>query len=154
MPPHESEERNFESYRLLVRSRTTLPPHATPSATDPRNAFPPLRAHRPRPPPAYCLSASRADLDRPLPHALTTQLPLASSLYFPCPLLPRSHPHAARMFSSLPRRRLLTVPHSPRSAWSAAAFDFEVIRIVAVNNQASVIFFQFFVHSFPSIASC
>jgi len=68
----------------------------------PRNAFRPT-AH-PRPPPAYCLSASRADLDRPLPHALTTQLPLASSLYFPCPLLPRSHPHAARMFSNLPGR--------------------------------------------------
>jgi len=79
---------------------------------------------------------------------------LTSSLYFPCPLLPRSHPHAARMFSSLPRRRMLTVPHSPRSAWSAAAIDFKVIWIVSVDNQASDLFFQFFVHSFPSIAYC
>ena len=104
-----SEISKVTDFWFALGPRCPLTPR--PRQLAPRNAFPPLRAHRPRPPPAYCLSASRADLDRPLPHALTTQHPLASSLYFPCPLLPRSHPHAARMFSSLPRRRLLTVSH-------------------------------------------
>jgi hypothetical protein len=71
------------------------PLYPRPEPPAPRSALRPSLPHlraRPRPPPAST---------RTFPHALTPPHLRASSLYIPCPLLPRSQPHAARTFSSL-----------------------------------------------------
>ncbi len=126
-------------------------------------SFPHMRA-RPNPPHAVCQRSEQA-LTAQVPslsichHAFVDCLPPppphllhASSSCFPCPLLPRSHSHAARLFSSLPRRRLLTVPLLLADALYSVVYDLEGICILSVGNHKHLFFFDCFVHSSPFLS--
>jgi hypothetical protein len=55
-------------------------------------------------------------------------------LLVPCSLPSRSQPHAARMFSSLPRRRLLTVPHPQRLVCRCCRRTFSLPQVPAPSS--------------------
>jgi hypothetical protein len=92
--------------QCLVCCTLSLPLGASPASPRPQ---PPAPRNASSPPPSHsCAPAPPSSRIHPHPHS--------------CPLLPRPQPRRARMFSNLPRRRLLTAPPSIAcSAWSAAA---------------------------------